>query len=161
MKRIVLVGCGAAKCDCDQCEARELYTSNYFKLKRAYAEELGDEWIILSATGPLLPDEIVEPYDLRITRSGFEGETEPNHDDLESWANDVSVVTNTLVEHLDHSVEIVVLAGRTYVEPIRERLEAFEDYHETVSVRFPFDDTSGIGEQMGWCKQQVDSQSTE
>lgn len=159
MKRIVLVGCGDAKRDCKQCEAKDLYTSSYFTVKRNYAEELGDEWLVLSATGPLLHDELVEPYDLQIDGGEFKGESEPNHDDVEAWANDVALVVDYLAQEYDEAVEIVVLAGADYVNPIRERLNSFVPYHSTIRyVRYPFDDTSGMFEQMSWCNEQIEAE---
>jgi len=64
----VLVGCGAAKAD-EPREARNLYTSNYFALKRRLAEALtawaGDHqtsaWAILSAEHGVIPITLDSP----------------------------------------------------------------------------------------------------
>ena len=51
------------------------------------------------------------------------------------------------VEHVDR---LEVLAGRRYVDPIRELLDGLD-----CEVVYPFDadDLNGIGDQMSWLKQ--------
>jgi hypothetical protein len=62
-RRIVLVGCGAKKLE-HPAAARELYTSNLFRLSAQYAEERFDAWYILSgAHGLVEPDRELGPYD--------------------------------------------------------------------------------------------------
>jgi hypothetical protein len=63
MKTIVLVSCGKRKLS-KAAPAKEMYTSPRFRMARAYAERIGDDWRILSAKyGLLKPDEVIEPYD--------------------------------------------------------------------------------------------------
>lgn len=154
MTTIVLVGCGAAKVDVDDAvPARELYTSNYFDLKRRYAETFGDQWAILSAEHAiLLPSSEVAPY-------------ETTMDDVSStkWADEV-IGGLTAVVHTAQAfggidspstISIEVLAGRDYVRPLRSRLANLE----VGEVRYPFDETSGIGDQMGWLSSQLEEHS--
>jgi hypothetical protein len=47
--------------------ARDLYTSDLFRKRRAYAEATGKPWFVLSALhGLVSPDDILEPYDLAL-----------------------------------------------------------------------------------------------
>lgn len=130
--RISLVGCGSAKRD-DPSPARDLYTSGYFSKKREYAEELADRWYVLSAEhGILLPDSTIDPYDTSID--------DLDQEELESWSSTV-IETISLLE--DDAIEIDLLAGRGYIEPIRDGLDDLG--HD---VNEPFAETSGIGEQL-------------
>jgi hypothetical protein len=62
-RRIALVSCGASKLD-RPAPARELYTSNLFRLSAAYAERFFDAWYVLSAFHDLVdPDTELRPYD--------------------------------------------------------------------------------------------------
>ena len=64
---VAVVGCGAKKAETPTCASR-MYTSGFFSLKREYAEAVCDDWYILSAEhGILEPDDVIEPYDTKIT----------------------------------------------------------------------------------------------
>lgn len=158
--RIVLVGCGRAKRDRElepgrlrvrRYPARDLYTSTYFSLKREYAEVVGDEWAVLSAEhGLVFPWEEIEPYDTAI--GDLDG------DALDSW---VSSVVGDLQDWIwwevsDGGDEFLVdlLAGRGYVDPLRGQL-GLQDIDARCHVRFPFDWTGGIGDQMQWLSEMV------
>lgn len=61
-----LIGCGARKLP-HPAPARDLYTGSLFRAARGYAEATGRPWAIASALhGVLLPDQEVEPYDVRL-----------------------------------------------------------------------------------------------
>ncbi|WP_311171781.1 DUF6884 domain-containing protein [Halobellus ordinarius] len=171
----VLVGCGAAKAD-EPRPAGELYTSNYFALKRRYAEAAtawaGDKqssaWAILSAEhGVIAPTIETEPYDTTV--DDLDG------DDLDAWADRVrSGLTGWLNWPFASDNDprespcgrLVVLAGERYVEP----LEARDAFRGNVGggagnsrpglpcvPEFPFreHDFDGIGEQMAWLKERA------
>lgn len=124
---VVLVGCGKSKRDGTH-EARNLYDSTYFELKRDYAEAVGDEWFVLSAEhGLVRPTEEIEDYETGI------GERDPDE-----WADDV------LGELDAEGATVVVLAGSDYYEPLEHGLEA-----EVGKVEAP---TMGlqIGKRMSW-----------
>lgn len=159
----VVVGCGAAKQPRElepgtlrvrRYPARDLYTSTYFGLKRRYAETRGDQWMILSAEHGLLPpDEEIKPYDRTIQDLDDEG--------LDALAHRVGM---TLIEWIEWErsngtrvEEIVVLAGKSYVDPLRER-DVFSA-GVTPRVEYPFQqlDLGGIGEQMAWLKERVEA----
>lgn len=148
--RVVLVGCGSAKKEEGVHEAKDLYTSNYFQLKRKYAEVMTPDyrdvtsWYILSAKHyTLTPSTEIEPYDVSISDlSDFE---------RGRWSVIVTrELTNMYLTVYSHNTEIVVLAGKDYAE-----LLDFEDWRD---VRYPFQECSGIGEQMQWMKQQIQQQ---
>lgn len=62
-RRIALVSCGASKLD-HPAPARQLYTSNLFRLSAKYADRFFDAWYILSAAhGIVRPDDELRPYD--------------------------------------------------------------------------------------------------
>lgn len=118
-----------------------MYDSTYFETKLTTGTYLGDPYIVSAEYGLLELDDRIDPYDTTL------------HDfsDIErsSWASSV-------VKHLPDAVtEVVLLAGSVYREPIEmvlgERLP-------NVEVASPFEDTSGIGEQMSVCNDlQIDA----
>lgn len=144
----VIVGCGASKAD-ESVEARDLYTSTYFAKKREYAEVLGDDWRILSAEHGLIdPEETVDPYETSI--DDLDGA------ELDELAHDLGIALIEWAE-VAGADEVVVLAGRKYIDPLRKR----EAFHAGISaqVRFPLQQNalSGIGEQMAWLGDRVEN----
>jgi hypothetical protein len=159
----VIVGCGAAKVDTDLCvPARELYTSNYFKLKRDVAEfatEWADsvEWRILSAKHGLIhPDDHYEPYDCTVD--------DLNADARDVWGQQVNAELEAWLSTADQpgdSAEspLIILAGESYVSPLEKRSvfqEGIEAVDRPLTLSYPFrqQDFSGIGDQMSWLKVQ-------
>lgn len=131
---LVLVGCGDAKAD-EPRKAKNLYTSNYFGLKRRYAEEHGDEWAILSAKYGLLdPEAEIEPYDVTV-----------DDVDVDEWgvavAEDLPDVRDT---------DVVVLAGPDYAEEVEGTLFLYGADVETPT------EGKKIGERMNWLSEQLD-----
>jgi hypothetical protein len=62
----VLVSCVGQKA-AQPCEARDLYTSDWFKKARAFCDALAAPWFILSAQHGLVPHKmIIEPYDFTL-----------------------------------------------------------------------------------------------
>lgn len=159
MTKLVIVGCGSAKRDrnldtqtlqVDRFAAKDLYTSTYFAKKRDYAETIGDHWMILSALHGLIPpNEQIKPYDISID----------NLDDeqLEAWIHRVwRVLLEWVCSHEDVE-EIVVLAGKSYIEPLQEG-EVFSAGIQP-RVTFPLQQPGfeGFGDQMHWLKERVES----
>lgn len=154
-QRIALVGCGSAKVELEEGEtiaAKDLYTSNYFQLKREYAEECCDEWYILSAKHGLLdPDEQIETYDASLsTRS----DAYIGYAEADNWAVTTSDAIKWDASNRDDDIEYVVLAGEDYAEHIEVTLESIE-----ADASFPFrsDDIGGFGDQMGWLRDTIDA----
>lgn len=114
--RIGLVGCGASKLP-HAAPARDLYTGHLFRKSAAYAEATCERWYILSAKHGLLhPDQIVEPYDQRLT-------TRPRTVDgrriATPWAAAVSgAILNEVGVHGIWTSTFVVLAGSVYADNI-------------------------------------------
>ena len=170
----VLVGCGAAKAD-ELKVAGELYTSNYFALKRRLAvaatawagEHQSSAWAILSAEHGIIPPGLeYEPYDTTV------GDLDEN--DLDQWADRVrSALTDWLNwpfgdgDPRDSPCgRLVVLAGESYLQPLEDR-ELFRgnvggSFNRSrpglpCVPEFPFreHDFDGIGEQMAWLKKRA------
>ena len=124
-KTLVVVGCGAAKRD-GPTVAKDLYTSTYFQKKREFAEQRGDFWQILSAEHGLISPELeVAPYDTTIS--------DLTDGELDQLAHEVGMdLIDWMAAHeIDGETvdEIIVLAGKSYIDPLRER-EAFALRHE-------------------------------
>ncbi len=110
-KRIGLVSCVKSKRE-SPAPARDLYVSPLFRSFRSYAEELCDDWFILSAKyGLLRPDEIVAPYDKTLNRMRKPERLE--------WASRVS---GELLKVLPHQAHLVVLASVRYRENLLHSL---------------------------------------
>lgn len=166
MTSLALIGCGSAKREVtgnpnyanNQYRTAVLYISNYFKAKREYGERMCDYWYVLSAKHGLRhPFVITRPYDVRLTHSGFKGEDEAPFESIAAWADHVIEQLEEKLTYLENSSgndavdEVVILAGRPYVDPLREPLDELD-----VEPRYPFDDTSGLPEQMKWMSNHTD-----
>ncbi|MDR5657643.1 hypothetical protein RH831_10685 [Halodesulfurarchaeum sp. HSR-GB] len=144
-RTIAIVGCGNQKRDLDDgglIPLAELYTSNYFQLKRDFAEEFCDDYHILSAKfgleDPYRP--ISESYDKSIT--------ELSTTELINLRRSVG---ETLDEY-EGSTRFVVLAGQKYIDAIEPILQTHQG-----TFAFPFENTSGIGDQMEWLSDHLDN----
>ena len=145
MRTIALVGCGSQKRDLEDEQAVPidwLYTSTYFQLKREYAQACCDDYRILSAKFGLVPPEalVAESYDLTIG--------DLDDDALVEWVARVDDRLTTI----DADATLVVLAGQAYIDPLRDVLD-----DAPPDVFYPFADTNGIGEQMGWLNQEIEA----
>lgn len=115
--------------------------SQLFTASRRYAEATCDAWFVLSAKhGLLRPDDIIEPYDARLTTSPrvVDGRTIPS-----AWAGDVSraLLAEVGVTGL-WATTFVVLAGAAYAEHIA-----------TLSLRCEYPLVGlGIGRRKSWLK---------
>ncbi|TSE15039.1 hypothetical protein B1A87_003025 [Arthrobacter sp. KBS0703] len=112
--------------------ARELYVSQLFKKASAYAEMRCDRWYVLSAKhGLVRPDEIIEPYDVRLGTN-----TSPS---VRAWA---AMVQGQLAAELEgvEDVTLIALAGVQYRTAL-------------LHCRWPYEVPMkglGIGQQLGW-----------
>lgn len=111
----ILVGCVKTKLT-TAAPAKDLYVSALFGKERAYAEQAGVRWFILSAQhGLVSPEEVLEPYELRLSNSSREYRRE--------WGQKV---VNQLA-HASGPIEdltIEVHAGSAYTDAIRDLLRA-------------------------------------
>lgn len=117
MKKIILISCVAKKQD-SKFRAADLYQSALFKKSMQYALRLdADEIYILSAKYHLVSlDKIIEPYNLTLK------EMKPRERIL--WGK---VVAENLkkVADLDND-KFILLAGRSYIEPLEQYLKNIE-----------------------------------
>lgn len=104
--RVALVGCGKAKMITPQ-PAKDLYIGPLFKAARAYAEQQCDDWVILSARyGVVLPDQVIEPYDQRLSSMRLR--------DQEDWAREANRKLRYRYRSLQ--VQYIGLAGEEYLD---------------------------------------------
>lgn len=167
--RLTFVGCEKEKksrTDEDgypvQWPAADLYSSNSFALKRDYAERMSESWYVLSAKhGRVGAFNYISPYDVSLSTSGFDGDGDPIYETVDDWSSSVIRSTDSDLKyhkynhHVEGIEEVVVLARKAYVEPIRESLISICNDFD-VTVRFPFDKTSDVDEQMVWLKENTD-----
>jgi hypothetical protein len=112
---IVLITCVKTKRR-KPCAARDLYVSPLFLKQRAYAEESGVPWFILSAEhGLVTPDEWLSPYEryLPDTPAAFRS----------AWGIWAAARLQLLAGSLSERV-IETHAGSAYIDAIRPHLEA-------------------------------------
>lgn len=132
MKTVVLVGCGKAKLPYIA-RAEDLYTGALFRKARAYAEKFGDEWGILSAKhGLILPNQMIEPYDLCLD------DLDRNH--MAQWIRD----TNEQIQQCWPREFFVCMAGELYGRAFLRPTK--------LSVEFPMAGL-GLGERLRYLNQ--------
>ncbi len=127
---VYLVACVAAKLDY-AAEARELYISPWFRKARAYVERTGSPWLILSAKhGLIAPGTVIEPYDATLGAMDAPARC--------LWG---ARVLDELARVVDVAAPLIVLAGRSYRDPLWPSIAA----HATAPM-----EGLGIGEQLAW-----------
>lgn len=110
---VVLVGCVKKKLGV-AAPAKHLYTSALFRKERAYAERAGAPWFILSAEhGLVAPDTVLEPYDLRLSKTPRDYRRSWGRRVVEQLHEAVGPITGKTVE---------IHAGSAYSDAIRELL---------------------------------------
>jgi len=130
---LVLVSCVKSKLS-HPAPARELYTSALFQKMRAYAENSGAPWFILSALhGLVAPDIEIAPYELTLNKMGV--------DKRRAWAAHVFA---SLLPHLKNVDHVVFLAGARYREFLAESLD-----RRGIAVKVPMEGLS-FGQQLSW-----------
>ena len=90
-------------------EAKDAYTSPYFRKNQAYAERFGDRWVILSAKyGFLDPDEKINDYDVTFKKKKSGPVSIPELRD------------QVISKGLKSFDEIAVLGGKEYLNAVEE-----------------------------------------
>ena len=108
--RVVLVSCSGPKLTAPA-PAADLYTSDLFRKARAYAEEQGDSWAILSALyGLVWPEETVSPYDQKLSALPAQ--------ERQRWGEAVA----RWVPRVPPGRAIELHAGEVYCAPVRDHL---------------------------------------
>lgn len=146
----VIVGCGKSKREYN-CKVPiwKLYDSDYFQKKYRYAElfaaDLGSS--ILSAEHGLVePRKHVDHYDTTLRDLSAEQKDE--------WVQDVAHSLRPFPAR-DWYDDVVILAGRNYIEPLAEPLGNLIE--EGMMVYDPFFNLGGIGKQKQWLKKAIDA----
>lgn len=143
LRQFALVGCSSSK-NPGVLPAREKYdtdSSPYWKWKRAFGETVADRYWILSAEyGVLAPTQYIGDYDRSLS--------DMNAEETEAWAREVGgsikYEESFWQKHEGGELksrwydEIVVVAGQSYVNPIRGVLDGLP-----VDVRYLFEDDDG------------------
>lgn len=141
--QIGLVGCASAKLR-RPAKARDLYTSPLFRKASAHAEATCERWFVLSAKhGLVRPDEVLEPYDVKLGRST------PHHPEtdgplIHEWAQRVRGQLAEALRDVDDP-SLLVLAGEQYRTIL---------YPSPWSFIVPMRGL-GLGEQLAWLNKQA------
>lgn len=155
---LYLVGCGQSKAD-EPREAQHLYTSSYFTVKSEAAQELGDDWRILSAQhGVVMPETELEPYDTSINDledQELDSFREQIRRELHRW---VGGYCRDVADDGSAVVELRILLGQDYhrkIQPVLEDLK--RERAGNLRTRNPFAemDANGNGEQMQQLRLQI------
>lgn len=137
-KKIVLVSCVSEKRTVPS-PARDLYTSDWFTKAARYAEQVADEWYILSARyGLVHPDQVLEPYNATLKTMGKSAR--------QAWAAQVFA---SLKPRLSPGDTVVFLAGQAYREFLLAQVTRLGR-----KVEIPMEGLR-IGEQMQWLNQHL------
>lgn len=108
-----MVSCSKLKLD-RGAPARDLYVSPLFRGSRRYVELACDEWGILSARhGLVLPDQVIEPYDVSL--SGYSRETRLTPEQYREW---LLRTFDQVAARWGRHVLYIVLAGRGYARAL-------------------------------------------
>jgi len=138
-KTIVLVACSKRKAPVP-CKAKDMYQSIWFKLARAYAEEHGDRWYILSAMHGLLePDDLIHPYNKNLAEMTTAARME--------WAEAVYIQLARKIRP-PGDFRIVILGSKLYASYLAAIMRRYG-----YKVLMPLVGM-GIGEQQRWLKEQ-------
>lgn len=137
-KTIALVACVSKKNNRPM-QARDLYISDWFKKASTYAENVSDEWFILSAKYGLIdPNVIIEPYNKTLNKMPIS--------ERRTWS---LKVVQDLRPQLNAGDMIVILAGQKYREFLVKPLHS-----AGCQVEIPMEGLR-IGEQLSWLSKQV------
>lgn len=137
-RTICLVSCVSKK-EGYATEAKDLYISPWFKKARAYAEQVGSDWFILSARyGLLEPTQVIAPYDETLKLMPLR--------ERKRWAD---AVLHGLSSKVSRGDTVIFLAGIAYREFLAEPL-----YRMGLNVQVPMEGLS-IGKQNQWLKRKL------
>lgn len=139
MRRFVVISCGKKK-RARRSAAREIYTGPHFRAQRAFAEALGETYVILSAKhGVLDPETEIDPYDVSIS--------DLSRTERDAWGRRAA---RAIRERLEPGQTVVVTAGKGYRDAIRLYLER--------GGALPLEPirTLGMGRQMKWLRDRAD-----
>lgn len=135
-----------------QRQAQNQYDSGYFGLKKEYAEEVCDGWVLFSEKyGLIAPDQLIGSYDTSLQDMSPAEESQ--------WVSEIRDELRREVLGSDGSVQydqVVVLASERYVEALQAVWDTLKDLG--IDVRAPLPEQGGIGYQQGWLRRETDRQ---
>ena len=139
----VVIACSASKLPTPS-PARCLYTGDLFVASRGFAEDKGlPLWIISAKHGVVSPDQVLEPYDCRVT-GGRRSHAKPG-----SW----SYRTAYMISNRIRPCHLVVLGGEHYRHPMTTWGSSFLS---GFTWRFPL-----MGMEIGFQKQWLKKRTSE
>lgn len=134
-RTLALVACCKLKLD-KPAPAKDLYISPLFKKIRARVERRADDWAILSAAhGIVLPDTVIEPYDVTLNNMVA--------DERRAWARRV-IASLRDIPNIKYVDRIEIYAGVKYREFLEGPMEKFG-----IKIDVPFRGM-GVGDQLGY-----------
>lgn len=123
--------------------AKDLYDSPWFKEARAYVEQQGGPWYILSAEhGLLSPEQKIPPYEKTLNKMPVA--------ERRAWAQSV---LSSLRRVLRSSDRVVFLAGARYREYLIDEVQRM-----CADLAVPMEGL-GIGEQLVWLTERTGSRA--
>jgi hypothetical protein len=140
MPPVLLLGCVQTKLD-HPAAAADLFVSPLFRARRQYALRTASPWFVLSsAYGVLLPEQVVAPYDQPMARRPA--------DARQAWGD---LVIAQLTAELGGLAGLTfeIHAGSAYVDPIEPRLA-----EHGATVLAPFRGL-GLGQHLAWYSARV------
>lgn len=141
--KVVLVGCGSTK-RAEASPARELYTSLLFRKSLSYALRIATTaqhvYIVSAKYGLLELDQVVEPYNFRLTSMPLQRRI--------TWGVDVAL---DLAQRRS-GADLVLLMGATYVDPLALGLRSISPPFASLTVPMH---GMGIGVRLGWLHEQI------
>lgn len=133
LRTIHLVSCVSRKRE-HPVEARDLYRSDWFVKARAYVEQAGTKWFILSAEhGLVSPESVISPYERTLNTMDITAR--------QVWASNV---LKQLTPNLRAVDRVVILAGARYREFLVDAIRK-----KVLVVEIPLEGMR-IGEQLRW-----------
>jgi hypothetical protein len=159
--KVILAGCVAAKRS-EPAPAKDLYVSPLWRKRRAHAEASGCLWAIVSAQhGFVRPDELLEPYEKRLTPRDVKPLAELMREPLFTW---LAAAIDEPDELYDLRLE--VHAGAYYVQAVQAAASWYRSFPQLwpdrsrrleLQVDAPLAGL-GIGEQLRWYGERLDPQ---
>lgn len=144
---VALVGCSKNKKEGEH-KARDMYTSPLFRKSLAYAEAIADEVFVISSYYELTPTwKVIQSYDDSLY--------DKTRDVRAAWGDRIVNRLNELTPLIaDGSpFEITILAGDTYVRPIKRSIQVFG---LGWIINDPLKGLS-VGERLRWLNQAMES----
>lgn len=100
----IFISCGKKKREC-ACRAIDMYIGNYFKAEAEAAKALGGKiWILSAKYGLLSPDDVITPYNLRLSWL--------NAIQRKIWAD--NVIKQMQREGINFNEQAIFLCGNDY-----------------------------------------------